>query len=368
MQKFFRFTIFVVGVFFLFKIPNVSAKTSTIIIDAITGETILEKSADKKRYPASLTKMMTLYIAFGLLENGKLHLDDEIIVSQEAASRSPSKLGLNPGEKISVEDAIGAMIVRSANDCATALAEKISGTEQEFAKLMNVTAKNLGMKNSVFKNASGLGNRKHKSTARDMAILASAIYHHFPQYYKLFSATSFKFRGETFYTHNHLLKSFEGADGLKTGYIGASGYNIATSAHRNGQRVIAVTLGHDSIKLRDKFVAKQMDLALNRLEKTKMPKINTSDDQNQENNYGVALGEFSSYTSAKKYTVSLNPQFLQKNIQILPVSKEYALLYNAKVFGLSKNDAEKICIYLKKKNKPCILLENDSDNMKMALK
>ena len=242
-----------------------AASTSSILIDADSGKVLSSSAADKLRYPASLTKLMTLYITFDALEKGLIKMDDKLPVSRNAANRSPSKLGLRAGEKISVHDAIMALVIKSANDCATVLAEGLGYTEANFANTMTQVAHELGMKNTTFKNASGLPNKAQKTTARDMAILGAAVYHHFPQYYKLFSAKKFTYKGRTYYTHNHVLKSFEGADGMKTGFTNAAGFNIITSAERGGKRVIAVTMGHNTAKLRDKKVSSMMDQGLKKL-------------------------------------------------------------------------------------------------------
>ena len=243
----------------------VSASISSITIDANTGKVLSANNADELRYPASLTKLMTLYITFDALEKGLIKLDDEFPVSRKAANRAPSRLGLRPGSKIKVKTAIEALIIRSANDCATVLAEGLGYSEENFAKTMTEVAHALGMENTTFKNASGLPNRQQKTTARDMAILGAAMYHHFPQYYKWFSLRKFTYEGKTYYTHNHVLKQFEGADGMKTGFTNAAGFNIITSADRNGQRVIAVTMGHRTQKDRDKKVISMMDKGLTRL-------------------------------------------------------------------------------------------------------
>ena len=244
------------------------ASTSSILIDAQSGNVLYADNADVRRYPASLTKLMTLYITFNALENGKLKLDDELKISYTAANRSPSRLGLTPGKTIDVKTAILATIIKSANDCATVLGESLAKDERSFAVLMTETARQLGMKNTTFKNASGLPNSQQKTTARDMAILAAAIYHHFPQYYSWFSIPEFTYQGKTYRTHNYLLKDFDGADGLKTGFTNAAGYNIITSAKRGNHRVIAVTMGHDTQDNRDKKVYTMMDKALTQMAQT----------------------------------------------------------------------------------------------------
>ena len=252
----------------IFNVQNAMASTSSIMVNADDGKVIYETNADELRYPASLTKLMTLYITFNALENGRLKLTDKLKVSRVAASRSPSKLGVRAGETITVKDAVMAVIVKSANDCATVLAEHFSKSEADFAVLMTKTARKLNMQRTTFKNASGLPNSLQKTTARDMSKLAMAVYHHFPQYYKWFSVQSFRYKGQLITGHNYLLKTFSGADGMKTGYTAAAGYNIITSAKRNGKRVIAVTMGHRYVGERDKKAALMMDKGLSALKRS----------------------------------------------------------------------------------------------------
>lgn len=252
-----------------------NADTSSIVIDAKSGNVLYADNAEKLRYPASLTKLMTLYITFNALETGKLKLSDKLKVSRTAASRSPSKLGMPAGSYIDVKTLIQALIVKSANDCATVLAEALSPTEADFAKLMTQTARKLGMYRTTFKNASGLPNSKQKTTAKDLAILGAAIYHHFPQYYHLFSMNQFKYNGITYKTHNYLLNDSLGTDGMKTGYTAASGFNILTSAQQGNYRVIAVTLGHKKVKDRDDDISKMMELSLKHMHKSSKVNVST---------------------------------------------------------------------------------------------
>ena len=184
---------------------NANASTSSIMIDAKSGNVLYEDNAESLRYPASLTKLMTLYLTFTALEKGQLRLDDNLKISHTAANRSPSRLGLTPGKTIDVKTAVVATIVKSANDCATVLGESLAKDEKSFAVLMTETAKKLGMKNTTFKNASGLPNTQQKTTAKDMAILAAALYHHFPQYYSWFSIQDFEYEGKQYTSHNLLL-------------------------------------------------------------------------------------------------------------------------------------------------------------------
>lgn len=258
------------------------ASTSSIVIDAKTGNVLYSDNAEELRYPASLTKLMTLYITFNALETGKLKLSDKLKVSHTAASRSPSRLGMPVGSYIDVKTLIKALIVKSANDCATVLAEALSPSEREFAVLMTKTAHRLGMHKTTFKNASGLPNSQQKTTAKDLAILGAAIYHHFPQYYHLFSTKEFKYNNITYKTHNYLLNDSLGTDGMKTGYTAASGFNILTSAQQGNYRVIAVTLGHKRVKDRDQNISKMMELSLNHINQNN--RINTYKLKNAINN------------------------------------------------------------------------------------
>jgi D-alanyl-D-alanine carboxypeptidase (penicillin-binding protein 5/6) len=224
---------------------------AAIVVDANTGEVLFSRDADSQRYPASITKVMTLYLTFEALASGRLHLNDPIPISSHAASMPPTKLGLRPGDTITVDDAIRAMTVKSANDMAVAMAEKLGGSESQFAALMTLRARELGMINTHYANASGLPNREQTTTARDIAILSRAVMRDFPQYYSYFGLHEFTFRGATISNHNHLLDSMPGVDGLKTGFTNASGYNIAVSGVQNGHRLIAVVMGGNTWRARD---------------------------------------------------------------------------------------------------------------------
>ncbi|MDI1366475.1 MAG: D-alanyl-D-alanine carboxypeptidase [bacterium] len=226
-------------------------KYAAIVIDANSGEVLYDKRADSPRYPASVTKIMTLYLAFEALSEGRMKPTDRVVMSPRAAAQAPTKLGLPAGDSLSVDEAIRAITVKSANDVAVALAEKLGGSEQRFAALMTLRGQELGMRNSRFVNASGLPDSRQISTARDLAILSRATMRDFPQYYSYFSIKGFTFRGNYVRGHNRLLDSMDGFDGLKTGYTNASGYNLAGSAVRDGRRLIAVVLGGSSTAWRD---------------------------------------------------------------------------------------------------------------------
>ena len=235
------------------------AKKAAIVIDFDTKEVLFEVNANTKNYPASLTKIMTLYILFDQINKGFFTNETKLKVSKIASSRSPSKLYLEPGSYIKVEDAIMALIIKSANDVATVVAENISGTEKEFAKLMTKYARSLGMASTTFKNASGLPNRAQLTTARDISTLSHALISNFPEEYKLFSKQKFTYNGKTYKTHNKLMLSYEGADGIKTGYIRASGFQLAFSAVRNNKRLVGVIFGGDTGKQRDRSLKIIMD-------------------------------------------------------------------------------------------------------------
>lgn len=241
------------------------ARYASIVVDSETGQVLHAVNADTRNYPASLTKMMTLYLVFEALEKGKLKLDQRLPVSKRAAGMPPSNLGLKAGNSIAVEDAILALTTKSANDVAVVVAEALGGSEIEFAKQMTKRAHELGMSRTTFRNASGLPNREQKSTARDMVRLAQALQNDYPQYYHYFSATEFTYLGRTYRNHNRLLKAYEGTDGIKTGYTRASGFNLVSSVQRDGRRVIAVVLGGKTARSRDAHMVKLLDRGFTKL-------------------------------------------------------------------------------------------------------
>ncbi len=236
-----------------------ASKYASIVMEEASGRVLFSRNADSLRYPASLTKIMTLYLLFEDIEAGKISLKSRIPVSKRAAGRSPSKLYLKPGQSINAEQAIYALVTKSANDVATAVAEKLAGTERKFAKRMTRKAKSLGMTRTTFMNASGLPNRRQRSTARDMARLAIAIRRDFPQFYKFFSTKSFSWKGRRFKNHNRLLANYSGTDGIKTGYINASGFNLVAAVERRGVRLIGVVFGGKTSRSRDRHMISILD-------------------------------------------------------------------------------------------------------------
>jgi D-alanyl-D-alanine carboxypeptidase len=228
-----------------------SPPSASIVVDGNTGQVLQASNPDAPRHPASLTKIMTLYLLFERLDAGKIKLDTPLKISEHASDQDPTKLDLKPGQTIPVEDAIKGVVTRSANDAAVVIAESIGGSEDEFAKLMTQKARALGMSRTTYVNASGLPNDDQVTTARDQALLGRAIQDRFPRYYKYFSLPAFVYHGVPIRNHDHLLGSVEGVDGIKTGFTRASGFNLVTSVHRDGRYVVAVVLGGRSSFQRD---------------------------------------------------------------------------------------------------------------------
>ncbi len=259
---------------FLFCAPASAEKYASIVVDADTDTVLHVRHADEPRYPASLTKVMTLYMLFDEMKAGRISLDDRMTVSRTAAAQPPSNLRLRRGSTITVRAAIDALITKSANDVAVVVAEHIGGTETRFARLMTVKANDLGMQNTVFRNASGLPNSRQVSTARDMAELAEAMLTDHADYYGYFSKTRFSYGGRTYKNHNELLETVEGVDGIKTGYTRASGFNLMASADRDGRRIIAVMLGGHTSKSRNAHVEALIEAAYDAIdtsEETEIP-------------------------------------------------------------------------------------------------
>ncbi len=248
-----------------------NSRYASIVVDADTGKVMHESNADASRYPASLTKMMTLYMLFEALERGKMNLNTRMPVSTHAASMPQTNIGLRAGETLSVRDAIPALIVRSANDAAAVVAEALGNTESNFGNMMTQKARQLGMTATTFRNASGLPNSAQRTTARDMARLSSRLMKDFPQYYHYFSTPSFRYKGRTYNSHNRMVRNTQGVDGLKTGFIRASGFNVATSAKRNNRRVIAVVMGGNTAAARDQHMAQLLDRSFNQVASASRP-------------------------------------------------------------------------------------------------
>jgi D-alanyl-D-alanine carboxypeptidase len=363
-------------------------KTASMVIDADTGEVLEASNVDSRSYPASLTKMMTLYLLFDAMEAGKLHLADHMPVSRHAADQAPTKLGVAAGKTLSVEDAMLGMITRSANDAAVVVAEYLGGTESGFAQKMTQKAHELGMNKTEFFNASGLPNMKQKSTARDMATLARALLHHHPKEYKYFATTEFDYDGTTIHGHNHLMESYDGADGIKTGYTDASGFNLVASAKRDGRRLIGVVFGGSSAGLRDKQMAHLLDAAFVRtpgsagVELAELPEQPDQADvpvkgkkgkvqvaartplQRQsaagdaDDEWAIELGAFSNAGKAQQLadaTLASLGRIATDGEAKAPglKSKGHKLLYHARITGLDKDAARQACHSLAKHKHSC---------------
>ncbi|MEJ6788480.1 D-alanyl-D-alanine carboxypeptidase [Brevundimonas sp. BR2-1] len=236
-----------------------NARYAAIVVDAESGEVLFSRYADNRRYPASITKVMTLYLTFEALSEGKVKLDDVLTVSSHAASQPPSKLGLGAGETISLDNAMRATAVRSANDMAVAIAEHVGGSESRFAARMTAKARELGMTQTQYVNANGLPDSRQITTARDLAVLARAVMRDYPQYYRYFGLHDWAYNGREYRNTNGLLRGGAGYDGMKTGYTNASGYNLAASSVRDGKRLITIVLGGRSTASRNAHVAALMD-------------------------------------------------------------------------------------------------------------
>ena len=255
-------------VFWMICVSSAHAKYASFIINENTKRIYHNANADTRNYPASLTKIMTLYLVFDALKSKKISMNSKFKVSKRATRQPPSKLNLSAGSNITVKNAILALVTKSANDVATVIAENLGKSERNFARLMTRKAKKLGMTRTTFRNASGLPNRGQLSTARDMATLGIAIRKNHPKFFKLFKTKSFIYKGIKYTNHNNLLGSYSGTDGIKTGYTNASGFNLVASVERNGQRIIGVVFGGKKARSRDKH----MVTLLNKYFKTTLSK------------------------------------------------------------------------------------------------
>lgn len=344
------------------------AKYASLVVDADSGEILHATNEETRNYPASLTKMMTLYMIFDRLERKRWSLATKLKVSRRAARQPASKLGLRAGSTITVKQAILALATKSANDVATTVAENISGRERNFALKMTAKARSLGMSKTTFRNASGLPHRAQMSTAKDMSILARALLRDFPNYYHYFSTKSFRYGGITHRTHNKLLKTYPGADGFKTGYIRASGFNLVASAKRKGRRIIGVVFGGRSSKQRNRHMVTLLDKGFARIFKQAgapliakaTPKASkksnvvktASRTSKPRDTWGVQVGAFSKVSQARnaaEKAIGKASRYLNGgNIRIVKLNKRSGkILHRARIIGISKRDAYRTCRLLK---------------------
>ena len=343
---------------------NLFAKKAAIIIDFDTQETLFEVNADTLNFPASLTKMMTLYIIFDHLKKDELSWNTEMIVSKIAASRSCSCIDITEGEKISVEDAVMALIVKSANNVATVISEHISGSERNFAKLMTSYSQEMGMTKTTFKNASGLPNRAQMSTARDISRLSYKLISNFPNQYKLFKTEKFIWKGKVYKTHNRLMQSYQGADGIKTGYIRASGFQLAFSAIRNNKRLIGIYFGGDTGKQRNQRLSFLMDKAFKELNISHVKIKNNNNNKiipkgKKIKDYLIVVGTFKYKKNAERHLKLIKskyPKTTSKKIaKVKLVISKGKQLYESRFQFFSKKDANQACFRLKKYKRDCFI-------------
>lgn len=372
--------------------PALAARSAAIVIDADSGEVLYEDDADEKRYPASLTKMMTIYLLFEALDAKRLTFESRLPISARAAAQAPTKLGLRAGDTISVRDVILGLIIKSANDAAVVAAEALGGSEERFAQMMTAKARKLGMANTTFRNASGLPDRRQVTTARDLAVLARALIRDFPHHYHLFSTAEFTYDGRTHVNHNRLNTWYEGADGIKTGYIRASGFNLAASAKRGDRRLIGVVMGGISPTARDKKMAQLFDAAF--AAPIPLPEIRqargTSPDtkaakvvkaaharpaaraekpargasrDGDDASWGVQVGAFKDPAPARRATeqaMKLAPTYLSDaKVELVPIQRRQGALYRARLIGLTETEARKACRALQKRRMSCMTLGPD---------
>lgn len=356
----------------LFSPLSASAKYASMVIDADSGRVLHATNADTRNYPASLTKIMTLYMVFDALKKGELALDTPLKVSKRAEGMPPSKLGLRRGKTITVRDAILALVTKSANDAAVVVAEALGGTEIAFARDMTTRARQLGMSRTTFRNASGLPNRRQLSTARDMALLGLRIREDFPDYYTYFSTTHFKFGKRNYKNHNTLLSNYKGTDGIKTGYIRASGFNLVASVERDGYRLVGVVFGGKSGKSRDRHMRKLLDkgfammresgpaapqLLANAGSETPLPQGDAVSDQatSAMGGWTIQVGAFSRASAARGVAQDAVGQLGDLGEDKLIVVDPAGTLHRSRVAGFEKSEAYAACRHLKAKRMDCIV-------------
>lgn len=382
------------------------ARTYTaLIVDGDTGQVLHEYRADQKVYPASLTKIMTLYMLFDALDSGKVSLATQMPVSRRAWGQAPSKLGVQPGDTITVHDAILALVTKSANDVAVVIGEYLGGTETKFAQMMTSTARKIGMKNTTFRNASGLPNRGQMTTARDMVRLAMRLRNDFGDYYHYFSTQKFTYGNRTYGNHNNLLASYYGTDGIKTGFINASGFNLVASVKRDGKRLIGAVFGGRTARSRDAQMKKLLDQAYMELKKDGdiipprprispeekilpadtqllMAKANSANEgqipghidtdtivariKPTSGGWGIQVGAFSDQRRAQEAVLTAArtaPEILRlTRAAVQEQESDSGVVYRARLIGFgAEEDARSACAALQRQNMACIPVVTPGD-------
>lgn len=377
------------------------ARYASVVMDSRTGQILSSRNSEQRLYPASLTKIMTLYMTFEALSTGHLKLNQKLKVSRRAEGQTPTKLGLKRGSTISVKDAVFALITKSANDAATVLAEGMAPTEALFAQKMTEKARRIGMRRTSFRNASGLPNRRQRSTAHDMAVLGAALIHDFPQYYHYLSLQSFDYKGKAYKNHNNLLGKYSGADGIKTGYIRASGFNLVASAKRGRNRLIGVVFGGRTAKSRDRHMKKLLDKGFAKIETihptiiplphkrpqriaigashskhvyaraTSEPTIRaavvSTTPASLKGHWGIQVGAFSRATKARDQlnlasTLS-NGLMKGRQFNIQRITQKGTAIYRAQMLGFSEREALKLCRTLQRKSVTCFAVSPKGGNL-----
>lgn len=375
-------------------LAQLGAKPSSILIDAASGNVLQADNPDEARFPASLTKMMTLYLTFDALRHQRITLESQVPVSRHAASMQPTKLWLVPGTRITVRQCILGMVTLSANDAAAAMGELLGGSESRFAQLMTQQARALGMNHTVFRNASGLPNPAQVTTARDMAMLARALITTFPEYYNFFSVAGFTFHGRAIYGHDPMLGAYPGADGLKTGYTSAAGFNMATSAVRGGTRLIGIVLGSPNVAVRSAKMVSLLDQGFGRnaarievadagnyvpsphliqtasaaelhltpvaLSSNPILQQNSSDSHRAPpKGYSVQVGSFSSHEAALR-AVRVTVATVGGVAHVQSVAVHGHQIWRGQVVSLTKAGAYRICPALDRKKGRCFIMNEAS--------
>ena len=388
-------------VFWMICVSSAHAKYASFIINENTKRIYHNANADTRNYPASLTKIMTLYLVFDALKSKKISMSSKFKVSKRATRQPPSKLNLSAGSNITVKNAILALVTKSANDVATVIAENLGKSERNFARLMTRKAKKLGMTRTTFRNASGLPNRGQLSTARDMATLGIAIRKNYPKFFKLFKTKSFIYKGIKYTNHNNLLGSYSGTDGIKTGYTNASGFNLVASVERNGQRIIGVVFGGKKARSRDKHmvtllnkyfktslskplvrIAKPSELPKTRpkivlaeknIKNFRIPRkiINNIIPNNIEENWFIQIGAFKNRLNAHKAARNAR-NVVPEQLGNLPASlskitksstnNNLQYLWRVRFVELAENQARSVCAELWTSGLSCIPLPSNNNS------
>ncbi|MCX7378372.1 MAG: D-alanyl-D-alanine carboxypeptidase [Alphaproteobacteria bacterium] len=355
-----------------------SERYSSLILDARTGRMISSVNPDELRHPASLTKMMTLYMTFEALRDRRISLHQSVPMSAYAASMSPTKLGVPPGGRLTVEEAILGLVTRSANDAAAAMGELLGGTEDRFARVMTLRARALGMSQTVFRNASGLPDWDQVTTARDMATLARRLLADFPHEYRYFSTPSFRFRGHVFRNHNNLLDTYPGADGIKTGYIDASGYNLVSSAVRGNVRLIGVVIGAARGWERDLHMVALLDQGFEKLDVPIAPRVAgrvpmlvsaavaaptpqvVVQRPRPAARWAVQVGSFTTERAARQAAVAARRIADSGEAKVETVTVQRKQSFRAQVIGLTHAEVQETCGLLSRRKIPCVQIRPEA--------